>query len=279
MIPFDPDQIIIAAREAGDLALARWREGGQPDCKIWEKKPGHPVCDIDLAVDELLKERLAAILPEAGWLSEETVDDSDRTRREWTWLVDPIDGTRDYIRGRKGWAISIALMKAGRPVFSVIHAPVGDRCFTARKGDGAWLNGASIHASAREEITGARVPSDGLAKADRDLAMVPKPNSIALRICMVASGEADLVATLRWGNEWDVAAAEPDRGGSRRDRQRRAGRPDPLQQGQPQGFRPDRVRARYSRRGGGASGGSRGGDTGGELVRRVRKQKTPSSRT
>ena len=207
MIPFDPDQIIIAAREAGDLALARWREGGQPDCKIWEKKPGHPVCDIDLAVDELLKERLAAILPEAGWLSEETVDDSDRTRREWTWLVDPIDGTRDYIRGRKGWAISIALMKAGRPVFSVIHAPVGDRCFTARKGDGAWLNGASIHASAREEITGARVPSDGLAKADRDLAMVPKPNSIALRICMVASGEADLVATLRWGNEWDVAAA------------------------------------------------------------------------
>ena len=205
--PFDPEAIIAAAREAGAYALERWREGGRPDARTWEKSPGHPVCDIDIAVDELLKTRLAAILPQAGWLSEETVDDSDRTRRDWTWLVDPVDGTRDYIRGRKGWAISIALMKGGRPVFTVIYAPVDDQCFTARKGEGAWLNGAPIRCSARAEITGARVPSDGLAKADRDLAMVPKPNSIALRICMVASGAADLVATLRWGNEWDVAAA------------------------------------------------------------------------
>ena len=204
---FDPDAIIAAARDAGALALECWREGGQPDCKVWEKKPGQPVCDIDLAVDELLKKRLGAILPQAGWLSEETEDDSDRTRREWTWLVDPIDGTRDYIRGRKGWAVSIALMRGGRPVFSAIHAPVGDRCFTARKGEGACMNGEPITASERDELAGARVPSDGLAKSDRDLAMVPKPNSIALRICMVASGEADLVATLRWGNEWDVAAA------------------------------------------------------------------------
>lgn len=201
------DAIIAAARDGGALAMERWREGQQPDCKVWEKKPGHPVCDIDLAVDDLLKERLCAILPEAGWLSEETEDNSDRIRRDWTWLVDPVDGTRDFIRGRKGWAVSIALMKGGRPVFSVIYAPVGDRCFTARHGEGAWLNGAAIHASTRADIIGARVPSDGLAKADRDLSMVPKPNSIALRICMVASNAADLVATLRWGNEWDVAAA------------------------------------------------------------------------
>ena len=66
------DAIIAAARDGGALAMERWREGQQPDCKVWEKKPGHPVCDIDLAVDDLLKERLCAILPEAGWLSEET---------------------------------------------------------------------------------------------------------------------------------------------------------------------------------------------------------------
>ncbi|WP_332310923.1 3'(2'),5'-bisphosphate nucleotidase CysQ [Novosphingopyxis sp. YJ-S2-01] len=207
MSVFDPSDIVAAAREAGDYALARWRRGEKPDAKTWEKSPGHPVCDIDIAVDELLKERLGAILPEAGWLSEETEDDSDRTRRDWTWLVDPVDGTRDYIRGRAGWAISIALMKGGRPVFSVIHAPVGDRCFTARRGEGALLNGEPIEASERQDLPGARVPSDGLARVDRDLTMVAKPNSIALRICMVASGEADMVATLRWGNEWDVAAA------------------------------------------------------------------------
>ena len=58
MSVFDPSDIVAAAREAGDYALARWRRGEKPDAKTWEKSPGHPVCDIDIAVDELLKERL-----------------------------------------------------------------------------------------------------------------------------------------------------------------------------------------------------------------------------
>jgi myo-inositol-1(or 4)-monophosphatase len=78
-------------------------------------------------------------------------------------------------------------------------------CATA--GQGATLNGAPLSASTRVEFAGARVPADSLASEDRDLTMVAKPNSIALRIAMVASGDADLVATLRWGFEWDVAAA------------------------------------------------------------------------
>ncbi|MDQ2877866.1 MAG: 3'(2'),5'-bisphosphate nucleotidase CysQ, partial [Pseudomonadota bacterium] len=68
-------------------------------------------------------------------------------------------------------------------------------------------NGAPIHAGGRTVFAGARVPTDSLPRVDADLVAVAKPNSIALRIAMVAADEADLIATLRWGHEWDIAAA------------------------------------------------------------------------
>ena len=76
-----------------------------------------------------------------------------------------------------------------------------------RRGEGSWRNGERLRTSPRAELPGARVPADALPDADRDLVAVAKPNSIALRIALVAAGEADLVATLRWGFEWDIAAA------------------------------------------------------------------------
>ncbi|WP_184055982.1 3'(2'),5'-bisphosphate nucleotidase CysQ [Sphingomonas aerophila] len=197
------DEVERIAREAGALALESWRG----DFKRWEKAPGNPVCEVDLAVDELLRRRLSALLPEAGWLSEETEDDIDRLGRDRVWVVDPIDGTRDYIRGRTGWAVSVALVKAGRPVLAALHAPALDQTWCATLGGGAYRNNVRALASDRTELAGARVPSDGLSRADRDLMALAKPNSIALRIAMVAAGEADLFVTQRWGNEWDIGAA------------------------------------------------------------------------
>jgi myo-inositol-1(or 4)-monophosphatase len=192
-----------AAHEAGQMALSRWRT----DFRRWEKEPGSPVCEVDLDVDRMLRVRLMALLPDAGWLSEETVDDPDRLSRARVWVVDPIDGTRDYIRGRTGWAVSIALVEEGRVVLGVLDAPARRESWRAVLGQGATRNGVALQASARTELPGARVPSDALPKADRDLTPVVKPNSIALRMAMVACDEADLVATIRWGNEWDIAAA------------------------------------------------------------------------
>ena len=154
-----------------------------------------------------LRERLAAIDPQAGWLSEETADHPDRLARGRVWVVDPIDGTRDYIRGRAGWCVSIALVEDGRPLLGVLDAPARDEVWQAVAGQGATLNGVPVAASTRAELPGARVPADALPKADRDFVLVEKPNSIALRIAMVADDRADLVATLRWGSEWDIAAA------------------------------------------------------------------------
>src|SRR3546814_3020704 len=74
-------------------------------CSSDLKSPGNPVCEVDLEIDALLRTRLSALLPDAGWLSEETVDNEDRLAKDRVWVVDPIDGTRDYIRGREGWAV------------------------------------------------------------------------------------------------------------------------------------------------------------------------------
>lgn len=188
------------------MALVRWRGEGA-DVRVWDKEPGNPVSDVDLAVDARLKAVLGAIAPEAGWLSEETADDSARLAKRAMWCVDPIDGTRDFVRGRPGWAVSVALVLDQQPVLGVLYAPARDELWVAERGAGAQRNGVDLVASNRTIFAGARVPADALPRADTDLTIVAKPNSIALRMAMVAANEADLVATLRWGFEWDVAAA------------------------------------------------------------------------
>lgn len=197
------DAVSAAATEAGALAMARW----QDDFGRWEKSPGEMVSDVDLEVDALLRDRLRAIDPGAGWLSEETADNPDRLGCDRVWVVDPIDGTRDYLRKRPGWAISVALVDCGLPVIGVLDAPARGEHWRATAGGGAFCNGDPIRVGDRTVFAGARVPNDSLPRPDSDLVLVAKPNSIALRIAMVAADQADLVATLRWGHEWDIAAA------------------------------------------------------------------------
>lgn len=197
------EEVARITEEAGQIAARRWATA----FNRWEKKPGELVCDIDLEVDAYLRERLTSLDPEAGWLSEETVDASDRYERRRIWVVDPIDGTRDYLRARPGWSVSVALVEDRVPVIGVLSAPAREELWTAARGGGALRNGQRLRSSDRRQLAGARVPAEQLPAADADLAMVQKPNSIALRIAMVAAGEADLVATLKWGFEWDIAAA------------------------------------------------------------------------
>lgn len=202
------EAIISAAREVGDAALGKWRSlrGGGP-LDQWTKADASLVCEVDIETDQRLKAMLAAIDPEAGWLSEETADDSARLGCERIWCVDPIDGTRDFLRGREGWAVSIALIDRCQPVFGVLYAPARDELWVGHHGRGASLNGMTVRAGRRDSLSGARVPTTSLPPLDQDLTMVHQPNSIALRIAMVANDQADLLTTLRWGFEWDIAAA------------------------------------------------------------------------
>lgn len=202
----DRQRLETIVREAGRLAQASWPgDGHSPE--VWEKSPGNPVSEADIVVDRYLRHELSRLLPAAGWLSEETTDAPERLAGGLIWLVDPIDGTRDYIRGRTGWCVSVALISNGRPLLGLLCAPARGEFWQGEAGQGAWRNGRPLTASTRNRLAGARVPADGLVAEDADLVIVPKPNSIALRIAMVAAGEADLLATLRWGWEWDIAAA------------------------------------------------------------------------
>jgi myo-inositol-1(or 4)-monophosphatase len=196
-------QVSAVTRAVGAMAMNRWRG----EFASWDKVPGHVVCEIDLAANEMLQAALCELDPEAGWLSEETADSAERLMRTRVWVVDPIDGTRDFVRGRPGWAVSVALVEGGRTVLGVLDAPARQEHWAAALGGGARRNGEAVSASTRSELPGARVPADALPRMDSDLVAVTKPNSIALRIAMVAAGEADLLAGIRWGNEWDIAAA------------------------------------------------------------------------
>lgn len=206
----DTARLETIVREAGQIALSAWPGDGHA-LEVWEKKPGDPVCAADIAVNDFLKRELTGLLPSAGWLSEETADLSDRVNDSLVWLVDPIDGTRDFVRGRAGWAVSVALVESAKPLLGYLFAPArrreeGGELWHSEAGKGSRRNGAALAGSNREALSGARVPARNLPK-DSDLVEVSQPNSIALRLGMVAAGEADLVATLRWGYEWDIAAA------------------------------------------------------------------------
>ena len=174
----------------------------------WDKDDKSPVSAADLAVDALLRETLCALLPDAGWLSEETADSADRLACDYVWIVDPIDGTRDYIRGRAGWAVSVGLVYRGEVAAAWLYAPARHEMLVAVRGEGATCNHAPLTASHRCELTGARFPAHHLPSYARDMEASPCPNSIALRMVEIACGRADVLATVRWGAEWDVAAAD-----------------------------------------------------------------------
>ena len=199
-------QIMAIADRAGVRAMEHWAPGRVYENQ-WEKAPGELVSDADLLVDTLLREQLGALLQEAAWLSEESAETPGRSAARHAWVVDPIDGTRDFVRGRPGWAISIALVEDGAVTAGVLAAPARGERWWALRGGGAWRNGTRLSVGSHATLSGARVPIDNLRGIDVDYTVVEKPNSIALRMAMIAANEADLVAGLRRGGEWDIAAA------------------------------------------------------------------------
>lgn len=206
----DLNLLVSAARAAGQLALEFQAKG----YKIWEK-PGHgPVTEADLAVDAQLKAALCAARPEYGWLSEETADTPDRLTAHRLFVVDPIDGTRAYIRRKPYFAVSLAVVVEGRPVAGVVFNPARDELYAAALGAGATLNGSAIAVSARDDLAGARLVGS-IDMFRSPLWPTPWPpvevagsNSIAYALCQVASGTHDGSVSLTGKSDWDIAAAD-----------------------------------------------------------------------
>ena len=140
LAPDEAARLLAAAvGEAGKLALSM-REG----VRSWQKDAGSPVSDADIAADNLLRQRLMALAPSYGWLSEETADQPDRLLRKRIWVVDPIDGTRAYLANLPDWSVSAALVENGRPLAAALYVPVSDEMFVASKESGTTQNGITI---------------------------------------------------------------------------------------------------------------------------------------
>lgn len=206
----DLDLILSAAQEAGALILER-REAG---LTVEYKANNSPVTDADLAADALLTERLRTARPDYGWLSEETADNPERLERRRIFLVDPIDGTRAYARGRPWFAVSIAVVEDGAPVAGVVLAPALDETYTAVAGGGAFLNGERIVHSGRTDLADAAMVGDKALFA-HPAWHTPWPpmriesrNSLAYRMCLVASGAFDAAVAPGDKSEWDLGAAD-----------------------------------------------------------------------
>lgn len=200
--------IAAAAREAGAVAMRFWKANPQ----VWEKPGLGPVTEADLAVNDLLADRLRGARPGYGWLSEETPDDAARLMCDRVFILDPIDGTRTFIAGEKHFAISIAVVEHGRAIAGAVYLPALDRLYTAEEHGPALRDGQQILCADRAELAGANLlMSKGFLEPQHwhhpppDLKRSFR-SSIAYRLCLIAEGSFDGMISTRDAWEWDIAA-------------------------------------------------------------------------
>ena len=195
-------------REAGLLAKSMFRT----ELKYWTKGASSPVSEADIAVNNLLEKRLRDASPGYGWLSEESADNASRLGKKYTWIVDPIDGTRSYLAGRDDWCVCAALVEDADPVLAAVYAPASDEFFFAARGQGALLNDRRVHASAGDDLDFSRMAGpkplvQRLSTSPDEITLHPRIGSLALRLCRVAHGALDAAFAGGQSRDWDLAAA------------------------------------------------------------------------
>jgi myo-inositol-1(or 4)-monophosphatase len=179
--------------------------------KVEFKSGNDPVTEADRIVNRVLRESL--LQDGEGWLSEESADDLSRVGNERLWVVDPIDGTREFISKIPEWCISVGYVEAGRAVAGGICNPATSEVFLGALGEGVRLNGESVGVSRCASLKGAVVLASrsevarGEWECFRDAPFVTRPmGSVAYKLALVASGRADATWTACPKNEWDIAA-------------------------------------------------------------------------
>jgi myo-inositol-1(or 4)-monophosphatase len=205
----DLDQLLSAVREAGALTMSFF--GKSPRSKL--KADGTSVSEADLAADALLKERLLDANSAYGWLSEESEDDLSRLKKSRVWIVDPIDGTRAFLKGKPEWTICAALVEDGQTLLAAVYNPATEEFFHAVHGGGAFLNDTRITVREPVDLEGCCLAASASQLRSRQWA-IPWPeletlwvNSIAYRLALVAAGKCDGTVSLSGKSDWDIAAA------------------------------------------------------------------------
>src|SRR5580698_687540 len=199
---------IHSALEASRAVFARFTPGAIDT----DYKAGHdPVTEADRALDAVLRKEL--LREGEGWLSEESVDDPIRLQHSRVWVVDPLDGTREFVKGIPEFCVSIGFVENGRPVAGGIYNPATNETFLGSVETGVTYNGKPAQPSQRKTLDGALVLASrsevkrGEWKPFENAAFKIRPmGSVAYKLALVSAGLADITFTLTPKNEWDVVA-------------------------------------------------------------------------
>jgi len=211
------DEIILLAEQAGEKILEIY----ETDYAIEHKEDETPLTEADMAAHHFIEAGLQRLTPEIPILSEESADIPYATRRQWQcyWLVDPLDGTREFIKRNGEFSVNIALIENGEAVLGVVYAPVMRTSYYALRGGGAYKREPGREAvlmhcqnPAREKVIVAGSRSHRGASLNAFLVKLDKYEIIsmgsALKSCLVAEGVVDVYPRLGPTSEWDTAAAQ-----------------------------------------------------------------------
>lgn len=204
----DRELLRSAAVSAGIIASGYFRT----DLKTWTKEGASPVSEADIVLDQYLGNTLLAARPDYGWLSEESADNPERLTQRRVFVVDPIDGTRGFIRGDDSWTVSLAVVEDGVAIAGVVYAPARDEMYDAALGEGARFNGRTLVRQRHPGRTAPLIPAPGavhqeLQAAGFDYARGPFFPSLAYQLVQVATGSLDAATSRRGARDWDVAGA------------------------------------------------------------------------
>lgn len=199
-----------AAREAG--AIIRQYYEGQGDIALRQKGHDNPLTAADEDADAHIRQVILDAFPEDGWLSEETRDSRDRLEKPRVWVVDPLDGTKEFTQHIPEFCVCIALTVDGRPVVAVEYNPAADRLYCAVRGEGTTVDGAPARVSGQRQLARARVLASRSEdkRGEWDLykprCQVVLTGSVAFKLAELSHGEGDATFTLTPKNEWDICA-------------------------------------------------------------------------
>ncbi len=196
-----------AAKEAGSIIMRLFK--GKYD--VHEKSKNNPVTSADLAANRKIREIILDRFPHDGWLSEEDKDSAQRLSLSRVWVVDPIDGTKEFIEGVPQFAVSIGFVVDGCPKVAVVFNPAEDRFYQAAAGQGAYLNQQPIRVTQRNDVDGAlllvsRSEPQRKFQVFVNRCEIKPVGSIAFRLAKVAGGDGDGTLTFRSIREWDICA-------------------------------------------------------------------------
>ncbi len=214
----DLEKIVNIAKEAGDAIMEIY----QKDFKIEYKDDKSPLTEADIKSNEIICDALLKLYPNIPIMSEENKQVEYEVRKNWEyyWCIDPIDGTKEFIKKNGEFTVNIALIEKGVPVLGVVYAPVLDDMYKAKKGHGAFKNGQKLPlyinntpqnslkviASKSHLSQETQAFIDKLAKGTKKIEQVSKGSS--LKLVMVAEGAADIYPRMAPTMEWDTAAAD-----------------------------------------------------------------------